>query len=192
MLKYNDSIRNAIKKANYADEMNWLITCKERNNFISDLANSIQGNVLVLFNFVERHGIPLYENIKNKNKKDVFKIHGKTDLEQREQIRNIVNNHNNSVLVASYGTCSTGINIKNIHAIVFASPSKSVVRVLQSIGRGLRKSETKDKVTVYDIGDDLRYKSYRNHTLRHMDERISIYTKEGFNYKVLNIRLGET
>ena len=192
LLKYNDSIRNAIKKANYADEMNWLITCKERNNFISDLANSIQGNVLVLFNFVERHGIPLYENIKNKNKKDVFMIHGKTDIEQREQIRNIVNNHNNSVLVASYGTCSTGINIKNIHAIVFASPSKSVVRVLQSIGRGLRKSETKDKVTVYDIGDDLRYKSYRNHTLRHMDERISIYTKEGFNYKVLNIRLGET
>jgi superfamily II DNA or RNA helicase len=96
------------------------------------------------------------------------------------------------VLVASYGTCSTGINIKNIHAIIFASPSKSVVRVLQSIGRGLRKSETKNKVTVYDLGDDLKYKSYRNHTLRHMDERLAIYNKEKFNYKILNIRLGES
>ena len=118
-------------------------------------------------------------------------IHGKTDVEDRELIRNIVNKHDNSVLVASYGTCSTGINIKNIHAIIFASPSKSVVRVLQSIGRGLRKSETKDKVVVYDLGDDLRYKSYRNHTLKHMDERISIYNKEKFNFKTVKVRLGE-
>lgn len=180
------------KKCAYQEEMDWLISCKERNEFISNLANSIKGNVLVLFNFVERHGIPLHDLIKSKKKKDVFMIHGKTDVEDRELIRNIVNKHDNSVLVASYGTCSTGINIKNIHAIIFASPSKSVVRVLQSIGRGLRKSETKDKVVVYDLGDDLRYKSYRNHTLKHMDERISIYTKEKFNFKTVKVRLGES
>ena len=180
------------KKCVYQEEMDWLISCKERNEFISNLANSIKGNVLVLFNFVERHGIPLHDLVKSKKKKDVFMIHGKTDVEDRELIRNIVNKHDNSVLVASYGTCSTGINIKNIHAIIFASPSKSVVRVLQSIGRGLRKSETKDKVVVYDLGDDLRYKSYRNHTLKHMDERISIYTKEKFNFKTVKVRLGES
>jgi len=180
------------KKSLYQEEMDWLISCKERNDFIANLANSIKGNVLVLFNFVERHGIPLHNLIKAKKKKDVFMIHGKTEIEDRELIRNVVNKHDNSVLVASYGTCSTGINIKNIHAIIFASPSKSVVRVLQSIGRGLRKSETKDKVVVYDLGDDLRYKSYRNHTLRHMDERISIYTKEKFNFKTLKVRLGES
>ena len=182
---------NYPKRLKYADEMEWLITNEDRNNFIADLATNIKGNVLVLFNYVERHGIPLYEKIKAKNKKDVFQIHGKTDVDERELIRNIVNKHDSSVLVASYGTCSTGINIKNIHAIIFASPSKSVVRVLQSIGRGLRKSDTKDKVTVYDIGDDLHYLSYRNHTLRHMDERLTIYNKEKFNYTVLKIRLGE-
>jgi superfamily II DNA or RNA helicase len=91
--------------------------------------------------------------------------------------------------VASYGTCSTGINIKNIHNIVFTSPSKSVVRVLQSIGRGLRKSESKEKVVVYDIGDDLKHKKYRNHALRHMDDRINIYTNEKFSYSLTSIRL---
>jgi superfamily II DNA or RNA helicase len=179
------------KKPKYAEEIDWLISNQERNDFIADLASKLKGNVLVLFNFVERHGIPLYNEIKKRNKKDVFQIHGKTDVDQRELIRNIVNKHDNSVLVASYGTCSTGINIKNIHAIIFASPSKSVVRVLQSIGRGLRKSETKDKVTVYDIGDDMRHLSYRNHTLRHMDERLAIYNKEKFNYTPLSVRLGE-
>jgi superfamily II DNA or RNA helicase len=192
LLSYDSTSINQIKKAKYVDEMSWLIANDKRNNFIADLATSLKGNVLVLFNFVERHGIPLHDKIKNKSKKDTFMIHGKTDVEQRELIRNIVNKHDNSVLVASYGTCSTGINIKNIHAIIFASPSKSVVRVLQSIGRGLRKSESKDKVTVYDIGDDLQYKSYRNHTLKHMDERLAIYNKEKFNYKVLKIRLGES
>lgn len=179
------------KKLKYADEIEWLIINEDRNEFIAELASRTKGNVLVLFNFVERHGIPLYEKIKNKKMKDVFQIHGKTDIDEREQIRNIVNKHDNSVLVASYGTCSTGINIKNINAIIFASPSKSVVRVLQSIGRGLRKSETKDKVTVFDLGDDMHHLSYRNHTLRHMDERLAIYNKEKFNYKVLKIRLGE-
>ncbi len=178
------------KKPVYAQEIEWLISNDIRTNFIADLASTIKGNVLVLYNFVEKHGIPIFNKIKQKNKKDVFEIHGKTDIEQRELIRNIVNNHTNSVLVASYGTCSTGINIKNINAIIFASPSKSVVRVLQSIGRGLRKSETKEKVVVYDIGDDLRYKSYRNHTLRHMDERIAIYNNEKFTYKTIKVKLG--
>jgi superfamily II DNA or RNA helicase len=125
-------------------------------------------------------------------KKEVFFISGKTDVEDREQIRKIVDKHDNSVLVASYGTCSTGINIKNIHAIIFASPSKSVVRVLQSIGRGLRKSDTKDKVTLFDIGDDLSWKSYRNHALRHLDERTTIYTNEQFTFKKTKINLGDS
>jgi superfamily II DNA or RNA helicase len=169
--------------------MEWIVTNKKRNEFICNLANNISGNVLVLFNYVDKHGIPLYETLKSQNKKDVFMIYGKTDVEQRENIRNVVDNHSNSVLVASYGTCSTGINIKNINAIIFASPSKSVIRILQSIGRGLRKSNRKDSATVFDLGDDLRYKSYRNHTLRHMDDRIDLYNREKFTYNVKNIRL---
>jgi len=92
--------------------------------------------------------------------------------------------------LASYGTCSTGINIRNIHNIIFASPSKSVIRVLQSIGRGLRTSEGKNKATVYDISDNLSYKKYTNHTMNHLEERIKIYTNEQFDYDISNIRLG--
>ena len=172
LLKYPESEVQQIKRAKYQEEIEWLILNNKRNDFICNLANSISGNVLVLFNFVGKHGVPLYEKI-------------------IKQIRKIVDKSKNSVLVASYGTCSTGINIKNIHAIIFASPSKSVIRVLQSIGRGLRKSDTKDKVTVYDIGDDLSYGKYRNHALRHLDERTTIYTNEQFVFKKTKINLGE-
>lgn len=191
LLKYPETKISEIKRAKYQEEIEWLVLNKERNEFICNLANSISGNVLVLFNFVEKHGVPLYQSISAKNKKNAYLICGKTDIEEREQIRKIVDKSSNSVLVASYGTCSTGINIKNIHAIIFASPSKSVIRVLQSIGRGLRKSSTKDKVTVFDIGDDLSWGKYRNHALRHMDERTTIYTNEEFTFKKVKIKLGE-
>jgi superfamily II DNA or RNA helicase len=189
LLQYSDTEINSIKRAEYNEEIEWLILHKNRNEFISNLASNLHGNILVLFNFVDKHGIPLYNQIKQKNKKETYFISGKTDVAEREEIRKIVDTHTNSVLVASYGTCSTGINIKNINSIIFASSSKSLVRVLQSIGRGLRKSDDKDKVTVYDIADDLKYKKHRNHTLRHMDERISIYTNEKFSFDVTSIRL---
>ena len=191
ILQYPQKDIVEIKRAKYQQEIEWLVLNNKRNNFICNLANSISGNVLVLFNFVEKHGVPLYKQIQKESKKDSYLICGSTEIEEREQIRKIVDKSKNSVLVASYGTCSTGINIKNIHAIIFASPSKSVVRVLQSIGRGLRKSDTKDKVTVFDLGDDLSWGKYRNHALRHMDERTAIYTNEEFIFKKTKIKLGD-
>ena len=192
ILRYSNTDVQEIKRAKYIDEIEWLVLNDKRNKFITDLATSIPGNVLVLFNFVEKHGIPLYQKISKTNKKQSYLICGKTEIEEREQIRKIIDKSNNSVLVASFGTCSTGINIKNINAIIFASPSKSVIRVLQSIGRGLRKSDTKSKVTIYDIGDDMSWKSYRNHALRHLDERTTIYTNESFQFDKIRINLGET
>ena len=189
LLNYPESEKKEIKRAKYQEEIEWLVLNNKRNTFITNLANNIPGNVLVLFNFVEKHGIPLHQQISKQGKKEPYLICGKTDVEERELIRKIVDKSNNSVLVASYGTCSTGINIKNIHAIIFASPSKSVIRVLQSIGRGLRKSATKDKVTVFDLGDDLSWGKYRNHALRHMDERTIIYTNEEFTFKKTKINL---
>jgi superfamily II DNA or RNA helicase len=187
IFSYNQQEIETIKRASYQDEIAWLIKNKRRNAFISDLSASLKGNTLVLFNFVEKHGIPLYDKLKDK-KDDVYLIHGGTDVDQREEIRHVVDNNTNSTLVASYGTCSTGINIKNIHNIVFTSPSKSVIRVLQSIGRGLRKSNQKDKVKVYDIADNLCYKKWRNHTMRHLDERVKIYNNERFQYNIIRIR----
>ena len=139
---------------------------------------------------MDSHGKPLFDQIREEcPDKKVFFIHGGTETEQREFIRKIIGKEENAILVASYGTCSTGINIKNIHNIIFSSPSKSVIRVLQSIGRGLRKSEKKEIVKLYDISDNLSYKKYVNHTMKHLDERIKIYSKENFNFKKVKVRL---
>jgi type I site-specific restriction endonuclease len=94
------------------------------------------------------------------------------------------------VIAASMGCFSTGINIRNIHNIVFASPSKSQIRILQSIGRGLRVSDDGRPTQVYDIADDLHIgDSYRNYTLNHASERIKIYARERFEYTINQIKL---
>ena len=188
-LKYGMNDIQEIKRAKYDEEIKWLIRNEDRNNFITELVSTLKGNTLLLFNYVKEHGIPLHKRIEERSNKNVYMIHGGTSIEQREQIRKIVDKKTNSVLVASYGTCSTGINIRNIHNIVFASPSRSVIRVLQSIGRGLRKSDSKDKVKLYDISDDLRYLKYENHTYRHLQERIKIYSNERFSFKPVVIDL---
>tara|TARA_R100001082_G_scaffold110804_1_gene91847 strand:+ start:1354 stop:2835 length:1482 start_codon:yes stop_codon:yes gene_type:complete len=189
-LSYSDEEVQEIKRAKYIEEIKWLIASEKRNKFIQNLASNVEGNTLLLFNYVKEHGVPLYENLKKKHKdKPIFMIHGGTSVEQREEIRNIVDKEKNAILVASYGTCSTGINIKNIHNIIFASPSRSVIRVLQSIGRGLRTSKTKNKVRLYDISDDLKYLKYVNHTYKHLHERIKIYNKERFDFKRISIKL---
>ena len=190
-LQYTPEEIQEVKRVTYQEEIKWLVENEKRNRFISKLCCTIDENILLLFNLVETHGKPLYELINNecgKNRK-VFFIHGGTDTEQREEIRQIIDKEKNAILIASYGTCSTGINIRNIHNIVFASPSKSVIRVLQSIGRGLRKSEAKDKVKLYDISDNLCFKKYKNHTMKHLEERILIYSNENFYWKSVNIQL---
>ena len=119
----------------------------------------------------------------------MFFVHGGVATEDREKVREITESENNAIIVASYGTFSTGINIKNLHNVIFASPSKSRIRNLQSIGRVLRKGSNKTKATLYDIADDISYKSKRNYTLNHLIERIKIYNEENFNYDIVNIPL---
>lgn len=189
-LSYSDEEIQEIKRAKYIEEIKWLISNEKRNSFIKNLVKNVEGNTLVLFNYVKEHGIPLHESVLKECKdKPVFMIHGGTSVDQREEIRKVVDKEKNAILIASYGTCSTGINIKNINNIVFASPSRSVVRVLQSIGRGLRTSKTKNQVKLYDISDDLRYLKYVNHTHKHLHERIKIYNRERFNYSRISIKL---
>ena len=113
------------------------------------------------------------------------------DADERENIRHIVEKEENAIIVASFGVFSVGINLKRLHNIVFSSPSKSRIRVLQSIGRQLRKSEYKDKAKLYDISDDLSWKSHQNHTLRHFIERLKIYDSEKFIYKKILIPIKE-
>ena len=175
----------------FEDEIQYIITHTRRNNFIRNLALDLKGNTLILFARVEGHGEPLY-NLINSNSiidRHVFFVHGGVATEDRERVREITESENNAIIVASYGTFSTGINIKNLHNIIFASPSKSRIRNLQSIGRVLRKGSNKTKATLYDIADDISYKSRRNYTLNHLIERIKVYNEENFNYDIVKIPL---
>ncbi len=175
----------------YEDEIQYIISHEQRNKFITNLSLDLKGNTLVLFSRVESHGAILYEKI-NSNKRDdrkVFFIHGGVDTEQRELVREITERESNAIIVASYGTFSTGINIKNLHNVIFASPSKSRIRNLQSIGRVLRKGKNKTKAVLYDISDDCTYNSRKNYTLNHLIERIKTYNEENFNYEIITIQL---
>ena len=175
----------------YQDEIEYLISHEQRNKFLCNLALDLKGNTLVLFSRVEAHGAVLYEKINTNKRREnkVFFVHGGVDTEERELVREITEKENNAIIVASYGTFSTGINIRNLHNIIFASPSKSRIRNLQSIGRVLRKGANKVKATLYDIADDCTYKTKRNYTLNHLIERIKIYNEENFNYEIITIQL---
>lgn len=168
------------KKLTYQEEMDYLVSNELRNQFIVNLVSSLKGNTLVLFQYVEKHGEVLYPML-NGRVKGLHYVYGGTDTEDREKVRELVEKSRDNVILASYGTFSTGINIKRIDNIVFASPSKSRIRNLQSIGRGLRKSEDKTKMRLFDIADDLQCDNY---TLNHLKDRINIYNEEQFPYEI--------
>ena len=192
VLKHEGDLCLKFKDATYQEEIQYLISNKARNKFIKNLTVSLGKNTLVLYQMVDKHGQILYDMIKNtKNIGDrkVFFVHGGTDTSDREEIRRIMEIEQDAIVVASFGTFSTGINIRNLHNIIFASPSKSRVRNLQSIGRGLRQSEGKTKATLYDIADDMRYKKHMNFTLKHFVERVKIYNEEKFPFKIYKIGL---
>jgi len=192
VLKHPDDKCLELKDKSYQDEIQYLIANEQRNKFIKNLAVSLGTNTLVLYQMVDKHGKILYDMIRqttNIGNRKVFFVHGGTETDDREEIRRIMEIENDAIVVASFGTFSTGINIRNLHNIIFASPSKSRVRNLQSIGRGLRQSEGKTKATLYDIADDLRYKKHMNFTLRHFVERVKIYTEEKFPFKMYKIGL---
>ena len=191
VLKYPDEDRQIVKDFEYASELEYIVTKIERNNFLCDLVGHCVGNTLCLFQFVEKHGEPLYNIINDKYKeRKVFFVYGGVSTDTREEIREIVENETDAIIVASYGTFSTGINIRNIDNIVFASPSKSKIRVLQSLGRGLRLGDKSKSLKVFDISDDLTSAGGRiNFTLRHFQQRLNIYDEQKFDYRIDKVKL---
>lgn len=189
VLNYSDEIRKVNSKFEYKDEITYLTDNAPRNKFITNLGLSLKGNSLILFRH-KAHGRELYHMLKDKmNGRQLYYVDGDVDGELREEIRNEVESIQDGIIVASLGTFSTGINIKNLHNVVFAIPSKSRIKVLQSIGRGLRKLESKTLFTLYDIADDFSWKSKKNHTILHFVERIKMYNEEKFDYKIYNVEL---
>ena len=190
VLQHGKTERDFLKDKTYQEEMDYLVSNTKRNKFIRNLVAGLQGNTLCLFQYVEKHGQTLKEMIEEKaDDKKIFYVHGGVEAEEREKIRFITEKSDNAIIVASFGTFSTGINIRNLHNIVFASPSKSRIRNLQSIGRGLRLKDDKSEATLYDIADDISYNEKENYTLAHFRERINIYNEEDFDYEIHNVDL---
>ena len=190
ILQHDKNACHFLKDKTYQEEMDYLVSNEKRNKYIRNLCLSLQGNTLCLFQYVEKHGMLLKQLIEEKaDEKKVFFVYGGVEAEEREKIRFITEKSEGAIIIASYGTFSTGINIRNLHNIVFASPSKSRIRNLQSIGRGLRLKDNDSSATLYDIADNLTYNEKENYTLAHFRERINIYNSEDFNYEIHNVEL---
>lgn len=188
VLQYPDEIRKLNKNKTYQEEIDWIVGNESRNKYIKNLAHSLKGNTLILFQFVEKHGKILHPMLEEGDKTVHF-IHGAVSAEDREAVRHLVESSSDNIILASYGTFSTGVNIKRLDNIVFASPSKSKIRNLQSIGRVLRKSSDNSKATLYDIVDDLQWKSSKNFATKHFMERVKVYNEEGFEFRIYNVNI---
>lgn len=190
ILKHDDQVRKEYNKCDYQTEINYIVRNEKRNKFIRNLALKTTGNTLILFQFTEKHGKVLFDLIADKaGNRSVYYIDKDVKATERERIRKQLANETDAIVVASYGTSATGINIPTIENIIFASPSKSIIRNLQSIGRGLRLAEGKTHCNLYDIGDDLHWKSWRNHTLKHAAERYKLYSQEQFSVKIVEVEI---
>ena len=190
ILEHDDALKKAVAKMDYASEIQTIVEHPGRNKFIINLALKQKGNSLIIFNFVEKHGKPLFKALKEAAPhREIYYVSGETDVQIREKIRSDVEGQDGAIIVASSATFSTGINIRNLHNIIFAAPTKSQIKVLQSIGRGLRLSDNGQGTVVYDICDDFSWKKKKNYTLRHGAERVDIYNKEGFNIKIFKIQM---
>jgi superfamily II DNA or RNA helicase len=191
VLQYPEHLRKELKGIDYQNEINFIVANEKRNKIIRDLALSCKGNTLILFNYVERHGKVIFDliNAKISEGRKVYFVFGGTEAGEREEIRRILDSEKDAIVVAGTKIFSTGANIPSIENVIFAMPSKSTITIRQSIGRGLRLRKGKTHMTLFDISDDLSYKNFRNSGMKHLEERVNIYTKEQFEYQFINIPL---
>jgi superfamily II DNA or RNA helicase len=188
ILKYPEEMRHA--RSSYQKEVDDISKYENRNIAIDYVINAAKPkeNILILVTKIELlRSVKVYIEKKFKGRK-VYEIYGKTDADVRETIRKSLEKDDGAILVASYGTFSTGANVKKLHHIVLFSSYKSQIKVLQSIGRGLRTHESKDFVTIFDVVDNLQYtdgkKKYKNHVYRHWtDNRLKYYEEQQFDYE---------
>jgi superfamily II DNA or RNA helicase len=191
ILKHPEEECHRLVDCSYQDEIDYIVGCEKRNKFIKNLALSLQGNTLIIFDLVDKHGSILYDMILEGAGEDrkVFFVYRKVEGEERDAIRAIVEEEKNAIICASRQTFGTGANIRNLHNIIFASPRKGLIPVLQPIGRGLRKSDVKFHCCLFDIADDLSCDGWYNFAMRHAKKRMDIYHSECFNYKVYSITM---
>ena len=193
ILKYNKANCKLNAKNDYQQELDFILSHKERNDYIVKLALSLEGNVLILFDYTNKqnHGPSIRDSIKEKTNRPVFYIDGSVEGDERNDIRGFVENLNNAIIIASSKTTAVGTNIKKLDFLIFSSPSKAKIKLLQSIGRMMRKTETKLKAVIFDIVDDLSHNKKQNYALVHFSERLKHYMVEEHKVKIYNINLKE-
>lgn len=187
-LEYPEEICKQIAKTDYRTEYEFIITSKRRNKFIRNLAEKLDGNTLVLFKEVENQGKALLDIMKDSDKK-IYYIDGGVKGKLRDAVVEELEEVNNAVLIASYGTFSTGVSVNNLQNVIFASPSKGRIQNIQSIGRVLRKDGDTNHAVLYDISDNMTYKSRENYTYQHFKARLKIYAEEQHRFKTYKIQI---
>ena len=188
---FRSKIKTIQKEKRFHAEKEFIINNEKRNLFIRNLVWSLKDqNNLILFELVEKHG-KILEPLLRREGRVLHFIYGNTPGEERERIRQLIENdpEKKHDVLASYGVFSTGVNLKRLDNLILASGSKSEIRILQSIGRTLRKGNGADNATLYDIADDISHGSYVNYTLEHFKKRIEIYSTEQFPFRIYNVDL---
>jgi superfamily II DNA or RNA helicase len=167
--------------AGYEEEITWLQTNKFRNDIITKLVNKQDKNTLIMVDRIA-HGEELLRALQESTTKEVHFVHGAVEIEEREMIRKLMEEQDNVVCIAISKIFSTGINIKNLHNIIFAAIGKARIKIIQSIGRSLRKHASKKRATIFDIWDNLRYGN------KHVVERLALYDREQISYSVTELQ----
>lgn len=191
ILKYTPEEVNYIKNRDYQSEIDYILDHKKRNKILNKIIDNTpkEHNILLLVNRIEKSLDLVQPYLQEKYpNRIIYRISGQTDANEREQIRKEMEKNNGVILCATYQTMSTGVNIKKLHNVIFFASYKSKIKVLQSIGRGLRKHKSKEKLILWDVVDDFRWKKRtgnigENHTFKHFKERLKYYKDQGFEYK---------
>lgn len=173
----------------YNKEIEYLITHQSRNELIAKLALGLKGNVAVMFERIDAHMMVVYD-ILSAVKKNVFVINGEVKIEVRRQIQKAMEDGEDITLLASYGTMQQGVSIKKLHHLVLAHPSKSYIRVIQTLGRLMRQHSSKEVAWIWDLVDNASYNASRNHALRHSHERYKFYLTERHPVEFMKVALG--
>jgi len=182
-INYPKEIISEVRKLDWQQQLEFMESVDNpRQQLVVDVAKSQTKNTLVLFRKIEQ-GRYIEEQLIAKTSKKVYYVDGSVKSTEREDIRKKMEIENNAILVASFGTFSVGCNVKNLHCVIYASSSKSKIRVLQSLGRGLRVHGEESVTTLIDFIDNF------GHFAKHYKERKSYYDSEQFQIKEIEIEL---
>jgi superfamily II DNA or RNA helicase len=193
VLEYPESKRKIMKGMSYADETDFIVADAARQRYIKNLALSLKGSTFLLCRLIDKHARILFDQVSASKRDNTRLVYGGTTVDDREITRQLSNINDEMSVVASYGIFSGGVNIPNLKNVVFASPYRSKIKVLQSIGRVLRRTKDKISATVIDIIDDLSIGNHKNYSVKHFHDRMRIYNKTfpNQNLKIIRVKLNE-